>query len=470
MYKSNKKGWLKHLDFIVIDVICLQIAYCIAFMVRHGWYLPYSVEIYLDMTFIMIFVQICTMFFLDNYKDIIRRGYYEEFKAIFVQISVTVMISFSCMFFMKSSREYSRAVFLRMWVISIVVMYAAHLLRKTYVRKRLSDTNNLRTIILVTESELVEDTVRTIRQSTYKDYYFAGIILLDQDKNHVSEWEGIACVADKENALTYLKNHHVDEVFIHSECVGLTESILAGCEEMGITIHQVLAKMGGAESTRIVEQFAGYAVVTSTLKMATPRQLFLKRALDIVGGIVGIVFTAILTIVLGPIIYIQSPGPIFFSQKRVGKNGKIFNIYKFRSMYPDAEERKKELMKHNKMQGLMFKMDDDPRIIPIGHFIRKTSLDEFPQFLNVLRGDMSLVGTRPPTVDEYEQYEMHHKARLAVKPGLTGMWQISGRSDIVDFEEVVALDAKYIREWSIGLDLKILCQTILVVLKGRGSV
>ena len=161
---------------------------------------------------------------------------------------------------------------------------------------------------------------------------------------------------------------------------------------------------------------------------------------------------------------------MFFSQERVGRNGRKFKIYKFRSMYPDAEEQKKELMEKNKMQGLMFKMDDDPRIIPIGKFIRKTSLDEFPQFFNVLKGDMSLVGTRPPTVDEYEQYETHHRVRLAAKPGLTGMWQVSGRSDIVDFEEVVALDKKYIEEWNIGLDIRILLETVKVVLTGKGSV
>ena len=192
--------------------------------------------------------------------------------------------------------------------------------------------------------------------------------------------------------------------------------------------------------------------------------------MDIAGGIIGMILTGILTIILAPIIYIQSPGPVFFSQERVGRNGRKFKIYKFRSMYPDAEERKKELMEKNKMQGLMFKMDDDPRIIPIGKFIRKTSLDEFPQFFNVLKGDMSLVGTRPPTVDEYEQYETHHRVRLAAKPGLTGMWQVSGRSDIVDFEEVVALDKKYIEEWNIGLDIRILLETVKVVLTGKGSV
>ena len=192
--------------------------------------------------------------------------------------------------------------------------------------------------------------------------------------------------------------------------------------------------------------------------------------MDILGGIVGLMITGVLFLIFAPIICIQSPGPVFFSQIRVGKNGRKFRIYKFRSMYMDAEERKKELMEQNKMNGLMFKMDDDPRVIPIGKFIRKYSIDEFPQFWNVLKGDMSLVGTRPPTVDEYEQYDPHHKVRLSIKPGLTGMWQVSGRSDITDFEEVVGLDDQYIREWSIRLDIRILFQTVGAVLKSRGSV
>lgn len=138
-------------------------------------------------------------------------------------------------------------------------------------------------------------------------------------------------------------------------------------------------------------------------------------------------------------------------------------------MYADAEERKKELMKQNEMDGLMFKIKDDPRITPIGKFIRKTSIDELPQFWNVLKGDMSLVGTRPPTLDEYILYEPHHKARLSMKPGITGMWQASGRSNIRDFEEIVKLDTEYIYNWSIGLDFKLMFKTIQQVFKKEGS-
>lgn len=161
--------------------------------------------------------------------------------------------------------------------------------------------------------------------------------------------------------------------------------------------------------------------------------------------------------------------PAIFVQKRVGKNGRIFNFYKFRSMYIDAEKRKKELMAQNQMQGGMFKMDNDPRITPTGQFIRKTSLDELPQFYNVLVGDMSLVGTRPPTVDEFEKYTPSQKRRLNFKPGITGLWQVSGRSNITDFDEVVKLDVEYIDNWSIWSDIKILLKTIFVVFKKEES-
>ncbi|MDD6233293.1 MAG: sugar transferase, partial [Frisingicoccus sp.] len=304
--------------------------------------------------------------------------------------------------------------------------------------------------------------------NTYKEYYISGIIIVDDVSEH--NIEGIPVVAGKEDALSYMQNHQVDRVYIDLERDSKAgKELLKGCNEMGITVHYVLSP-NSIDGKSVIEQIGNSMVVTSSLRFASSRDLMLKRIMDIVGGIVGCILTGILTVIIGPIIYVQSPGPIFFSQKRVGQNGRIFRIYKFRSMYPDAEERKKELMEQNKMKGHMFKMDNDPRIIPIGHFIRKTSLDEFPQFWNVLKGDMSLVGTRPPTVDEYEKYERHHKARLATKPGLTGMWQVTGRSDIVDFEEVVQLDMNYIQEWNLGLDIKIIFKTVKNMFTGKGSV
>ena len=163
-----------------------------------------------------------------------------------------------------------------------------------------------------------------------------------------------------------------------------------------------------------------------------------------------------------------SAGPIF-SQERIGRNGKPFKFYKFRSMCPNAEAKLDDLLDQNEMDGSVFKIKDDPRITRVGKFIRKTSLDELPQLWNILKGDMSIIGTRPPLISETNLYELHHRARLAIKPGITGMWQVSGRSDITDFEEVVRLDKEYITNWNIGLDIKILFKTILVVFKKDGS-
>lgn len=220
-----------------------------------------------------------------------------------------------------------------------------------------------------------------------------------------------------------------------------------------------------------LERVNGMNVISCFNRVIPMHMLFCKRLMDILGGITGCVMALLIGVIVGPLIYIRSPGPILFSQIRVGKNGRKFRIYKFRSMVRDAEQKKEKLLSQNKVRGNMFKMDDDPRIIPgIGHFIRKTSLDEFPQFYNVLKGDMSLVGTRPPTVDEYESYSFAHKKRLAMKPGITGLWQISGRSDITDFEEVVKLDSQYIDEWNIEMDIKIILRTILVVMNRRGGV
>ena len=199
------------------------------------------------------------------------------------------------------------------------------------------------------------------------------------------------------------------------------------------------------------------------------RLMLVKRVIDIIGAVVGLFITLILTIFVAPAIKLESKGPLFFKQIRVGKNGRPFTFYKFRSMYAGAEEQKLALMEQNEMEGNMFKIENDPRITKVGRFIRRTSIDEFPQFWNVLKGDMSLVGTRPPTIDEYEHYEGWQKRRISFRPGITGLWQISGRSNIKSFDEVVKLDLEYIDNWSLGLDFKILAKTVIAVFSGIGA-
>jgi lipopolysaccharide/colanic/teichoic acid biosynthesis glycosyltransferase len=196
-----------------------------------------------------------------------------------------------------------------------------------------------------------------------------------------------------------------------------------------------------------------------------------KRTLDVVGAIVGLGITGVAFIPIAIAIKRDSPGPILFGQTRLGWMGKPFTIWKFRSMYLDAEERKKELESINQSDGKTFKIENDPRITPVGRFLRKTSLDELPQFWNVLRGEMSLVGTRPPTPNEVDIYEVPEWQRLDVKPGMTGEWQVNGRSSVRNFEDIIKLDLRYQQNWSLAYDLKLIIKTILVVFrKDSGAV
>jgi lipopolysaccharide/colanic/teichoic acid biosynthesis glycosyltransferase len=193
----------------------------------------------------------------------------------------------------------------------------------------------------------------------------------------------------------------------------------------------------------------------------------IKRLIDIIGALLGLALTSLIIIVVAIAMSIFDPGPIFYRQMRCGLYGQTFRLWKIRSMVVDAH-----LLQHtitNEAVGQIFKNAHDPRITTLGKFLRRTSLDEFPQFWNVLKGDMSLVGTRPPTVEEVQSYQVHHWQRLQVKPGITGEWQVHGRSDVKDFEEILRLDLRYQHHWSVLYDLKLILKTILIVIRGQGA-
>ena len=265
--------------------------------------------------------------------------------------------------------------------------------------------------------------------------------------------------------------HTVDEVIfvLPKDFMGEVEPYLQGCEELGVTVRMLLDLYDLKLSKTYLSYVGSVPMLTFHTVTLNEGQMLVKRMMDIAGALVGLVITGIATLVLAPVIKLDSPGPVFFRQQRVGQNGRIFWCYKFRSMYRDAEERMEELKGKNEMSGAVFKMKDDPRITRVGKFLRRTSLDELPQFYNVLKGDMSLVGTRPPTVDEVLSYEVYHRRRLSIKPGITGLWQVSGRNDIKDFEEIYQLDIKYIDTWSIALDIKIIAKTFAVVVSRNGA-
>lgn len=486
MYRRDAKGWLKHLDFIVLDLLTLQISFMLSYVLRHGMQNPYAIPVYANMIMFLTLCDLVIIFFTEPFRNILKRGYYREMEAIVQQALFLEAFAVFFLFASKSGEDYSRMSMFLLGLLYISLSYVIRIIRKFVLKKNRREGD--RSLLIVTSLEEAEKALASIRLNNYGIYRLAGLVLLEDDTT-VSEISGVKVVANLSTAADFAQKQWVDEVLIllpdgSSEAAATVPQVLINdFVEMGITVHlslnQVLHSPG---RTQIVEKVGDYTVLTTSMNYATTRQAILKRTMDILGGLVGCLITAVLFLFVAPAIYISSPGPIFFAQERIGKNGRRFKMYKFRSMYLDAEERKKELLAQNKINGgLMFKLDFDPRIIGnkilpdgtrktgVGQFIRSTSIDEFPQFFNVLKGDMSLVGTRPPLVSEFDAYQLHHRARMAVKPGITGLWQISGRSEITDFEEVVRLDTQYISNWSMGLDMRILLQTIVTVLKRKGS-
>ena len=482
MYARKTPSWLKHIDFISLDVLCLHVAFILAYMTRHGVSSPYISRDYLTLAGIYTLVDILVILANRTMKNVLKRGYYKEIAQTFKHVAYVTLLVSLYMFSVQEGQTYSRITFYLVSVYYLVISYVVRLLWKKILMKKKKDLGRT-AVFFVTTKDRAERVIKRFRENNITSRKIQGLCVLDEDWVG-REILGVPVTASAENLVKHLCEIWVDEVFVSVPGTYPHPSkILSDMAEMGIVVHLEMEQLeGDFWQHQVIEDFAGVTVRTISMTMATSGQAIFKRMLDIVGGLVGCLITGLLTLVIGPMIYFKSPGPIFFKQTRVGKHGKKFQMYKFRSMYLDAEERKAELMAQNRVQGgLMFKLEYDPRIIGceklpdgtikkgIGNFIRDYSIDEFPQFLNVLKGDLSLVGTRPPTVDEWEKYELHHHARLAIKPGITGMWQVSGRSNITDFEQVVELDKKYIREWSMGLDFRILLQTVKVVLGKDGS-
>lgn len=482
MYRKDSEGWLKHADFIVLDMICLQLAYVLAYAISGYGFNPYDIIIYRNMAVFLELADLIVIFAYGTMKSVLKRGYYRDF-VVTVKHSIMIgALAILYLFLLQQGQAFSRLTLILTVVIYLVLTYVVRELWKKLLRKQMADGGE-RKLLIITSEDVAEQVVSNMQENNYARYSIAGVVVIDADWTGRTI-NGIPVVANEENAAMYVCQEWIDEVLIViSEVLPYPSELIEKLTETGVTVHLNLAKITNVTGKKqFVEKVGNYTVLTTSINYASTKQLMLKRLMDIAGGLVGCILTGIICIFVGPAIYIASPGPIFFAQERVGKNGKKFKMYKFRSMYMDAEERKAELMKDNKLgDGKMFKLDFDPRVIGnkilpdgthktgIGDFIRRTSLDEFPQFFNVLKGDMSIIGTRPPLISETSLYELHHRARLAIKPGITGMWQVSGRSDITDFEEVVRLDKEYIENWNIGMDIKILFKTVLVVFKKDGS-
>ncbi len=482
---DNIRNFLKHWDFILIDILVLFVSFVLSYWLRHGISDLAASDTFRFQAMTLLFCHLIVCLFSHNYYGILRRKRFDELLAVCRFITETFLLAIISMFLTHRSQAASRLQFAGTFIIYIILDFLLRQFNKRRLKKSCTDESRKKRLVLFTTAALAEQAQGKLYQSdTWRDFTLIRIILIDEVPQPVKMQTEVPASQLNEAVLREISHDWVDEVFIlQADNMTFPTKLMSTLLMMGFTVHySVQAVQNDKWENPEMGNLGGYWVITNRVKFISPGQMLIKRIFDLIAAVIGCIVTGILSLIIGPLIYRADPGPIFFGQTRVGENGHRFKVYKFRSMYMDAETRKTELYDRNQIRdGMMFKIEDDPRIIGsekkkkdgspggIGNFIRNTSIDEFPQFFNVLRGDMSIVGWRPCTLDEWEKYELKHRIRASMKPGITGMWQVSGRSTITNFEEVVRLDRQYIENWSIALDVKIMLKTIAAVIQRKGA-
>lgn len=384
-----------------------------------------------------------------------------------VHLLGTVILSSAI--FLLDPRGFSRLFFGGCIVLSLVFICIDKIAIKLilfYLRRR---GYNIRYLLIAGCNETSAEFIKQIGR--HPEWGFVVVGITDEEPPDEEYYCGVKVIGSNSDINGFCRSNPVDElIWCLQHGTEEQEDVFYHMLKMGITFRSVL-DYSRSQSTRTdLSLFHGqFQMLTFYSKEFNASQLMAKRCLDIAGSFVGLAITIVMFPFIALAIRLDSPGPIVFGQMRLGENGRMFRCWKFRSMYVDAEARKQELMARNEMQGAMFKIADDPRVTKVGKFIRKTSMDELLQFWNVFRGEMSLVGTRPPTPDEVVTYKHWHHKRISIKPGITGLWQVSGRNQIQEFDQVVDLDIHYIDKWSLWLDVRILFKTVWVVFARSGA-
>lgn len=480
----NKRERLQFLYVFFADMVTLAISCALAWML-FGVGMRRAADLFdrqdlSQFVALLLVAYLLTFFCFDQKKNIVGRHWQDEciislkFNIILLAIHALLLVV------TKVPMMASRYMLIGTPLLNLISLPIGHEMLKKYLIYSKTDAKFATLTAILTTHKRADAIITDLDRNWSRKLH--GLALLDAGSDEIGKTIcGVEIKATYGNFMEWLRREAVDEVYIDLPMDTGRSLIpyLQEMESMGIAINLSLPifhenndqkKISWHPSiSDTLSRCAGSPVITLNSTHMTVTDEILKRGLDIIGALVGCVLAVIAMILVAIPLKIESPGPLLFRQKRVGLNGRVFNIYKIRSMYADAEARKAELMDKNEMNGLMFKMVNDPRITQVGRFIRRTSIDELPQFFNVLVGDMSLVGTRPPTLDEYEHYKSHHKRRLSMKPGITGLWQVSGRNKIEDFEDVVRLDVQYIDQWSFWMDIRILLRTIAVVISRSGA-
>ena len=466
------------IGLLLSNLFSTTLSFLIAYVSRFGWE-PTDIAFrhLKDSTvFLYLLLSYFIVFTFYRYNPITaKRGILRHLKsALFTNIFMAIIFS-TIVYTTHISDSIPRLFFGTFFSINFTISFASlfliHFIKRNYLEHHTKKT------VIFTDNSSLEQVIYHIQKLDVEDCEIIGITpLTGQNQNRFFKVKSslpfsIDLKASTLPALDYIKRHQVDLIIFSVNHIDRKKikHLIEAVSEMGIDSLITIDSFAIETLETKLEDFGTTSVIRLSPRLFSDGELIIKRIMDILGALIGCLICILFGIIVAPFIFLEDPGPIIFKQKRVGRNGKFFYIYKFRSMYQDAEDKLKDLQNQNEMHGFMFKIKNDPRITKVGKILRKTSIDELPQFFNVLEGSMSLVGTRPPTVAEYNQYSAHHKRRISIKPGITGLWQVSGRSEITDFEEVVRLDCFYIDHWSIASDIKILLKTLATVFTGKGS-
>jgi exopolysaccharide biosynthesis polyprenyl glycosylphosphotransferase len=448
----------------IIDAGLFGLSFWIAHLIRSNWEIevfggarqiePFSAYVWFLLV-VVPFAPIILQFtgFYDRSLFTSRRWIaWQLLKAVGVEVLVVIF----AMFLFRE--QLARSVVILLGPVAFVLVFLKEELIRWWLRSDIAQEQLFKRVILAGSKTDVEKFKAQLGNSGFQDLKIVDTIDLNE--------------ASTSEFLNLLHVHSANAVIIEARqtIFGNIEKAIQACELEGVEVWLMADFFQTQISRTTVDIFQNRPVLVFRSVPELSWQSIAKSLLDFVGAAVLLIILSPLLLFTAIAIKLTSPGPIIFKQQRCGLNGRPFTMYKFRSMITDAEQRKHELAMFNEMTGPVFKISNDPRITPIGRFLRKYSIDELPQLWNVLRGEMSLVGPRPLPVDEVQRFDdLSHRRRLSVKPGLTCLWQISGRSEVKDFKEWVKLDLEYIDNWSFWLDLKILLQTIPIVLKGTGA-
>jgi len=454
---------------IVLDILCLIGAILIAQRLRATVSIGPSVaapETFPPYVIVLILL-IWNAFFIVFSVHIPEKNYrfIVEAERLLLASCFSLLTLAGALYF--SYRTLSRLLIIYFFLASVALLIGWRLI--VYIARRLLRVPSFlrpRGVIIVGSSDLALQVAERIQEYAWTGLNLRGLV----DDPPLKAETSLPLLGSLADLREVILSHNIEEVVIalRDQSYDTINDIVAMLQELPVRIRVVPGYFSLALFRATVEDFGGMPLINLRDPALSSSQRLVKRIFDLVIGSLSLVVALPVMALIAVAIRLDSPGPILFKQERIGENGRPFTVYKFRSMYVDAEQRLEELRNQNEASGPLFKVRDDPRRTRVGRFIRTTSIDEIPQFLNVLRGEMSIVGPRPGLPNEVAQYQEWHHKRLQVLPGITGMWQVSGRSNLT-FDEMVMLDIYYAENWSLSLDLRIMLRTIPQILFGDGA-